>query len=137
MTAKEELLQFRQQDKLLQTLEREIEQYRRDMLALPGTDYSADYVSGSKSGDLSDKIAKLMDLKDKADYEWDKLINLRVALRKKIDRINEPILRAVLIEYYILKHPWERVCTDLGYSWAQTHRFHSKALQAYEAENMK
>lgn len=137
MTAKEELLQIRHQDKLLRTIEREISQYRQDMIALPGTDYSADHVSGGRSGDISDKVARLMELKDKADDEWDKLIDLRVSLRKKIDRIKEPLLRAVLIEYYILQNPWERVCTNLGYSWAQTHRCHAKALQAYEEENMK
>jgi RNA polymerase sigma factor (sigma-70 family) len=41
----------------------------------------------------------------------------------------EPRERTLIRLYYAEGLTWEKVCTEIGYSWAQTHRIHAKALQ--------
>lgn len=42
----------------------------------------------------------------------------------------EPTDRLLLRFRYIEGLPWEEVCVRMNYSWRQTHRLHSKALEA-------
>ena len=42
----------------------------------------------------------------------------------------EPTARMLLRFRYIDGLPWEEVCVRMNYSWRQTHRMHSKALEA-------
>ena len=135
-TAKEELMAVRRMGTALHTLDKEIAQCRADMYALQATDYSTDRVSGGQSKDLSDKIAKLMELKEQADQQWDTLILTRTVVRKKIDRVADPLLRSILVEYYILSNTWEEVAEHFNCSWRNTMRLHRKALRCYEMMNL-
>lgn len=45
-----------------------------------------------------------------------------------IDMLDDELLKTVMIKRYIRHKPWERIALELGYSWAQLHRIHSKAL---------
>ena len=111
MTAKEELLIVRDLSKALKTTEREIAQCRADIYSL------------------------LLDLLEKANQEWDVLIRAKIDVKRKISLIDDLVLRAVLIEYYILGNTWEQVCTNMSYSWRHIHRKHSQALKAYALKN--
>lgn len=135
-SAKAELMQIRHLDKILRTTEREIDQCRADMYTLHATDYGKDKVSGGQGSDLSDKIAKLSEYLEEHNKQWDELIQARTQIRAKIDKIDDPLLRSVLIEYYVLQNTWETVCINIGYSWKQTHRYHARALAAYKKANM-
>lgn len=42
--------------------------------------------------------------------------------------------RNVLSQYYLNGLKWEEVCVKVGYSWTQTHRIHSSALQHLAAK---
>jgi hypothetical protein len=44
-----------------------------------------------------------------------------------IDRL-DPLERVLMRERYILCKDWEEVCCVIGYSWRQTHKFHSRIL---------
>lgn len=135
MTAKEELLIVRNLNKALKTTEREIAQCRADIYALHATDYSKEKLTGGTNSDISDKVARLLDLLKKANQEWDILIRAKIDVKRKIALIDDLVLRAVLIEYYILGNTWEQVCTNMSYSWKHIHRKHSQALKAYALKN--
>lgn len=137
VTAKEELIQIRQIDKALRSTELEIARCRADIYSVHAVDYSAERVSGGSHQDIADKIAILSELLDKANREWDQLINLRTEIRQKIANIDSYVLRAVLIEYYVLQKNWEQVADDMGYSIQHVYRIHGKALQAYQSKNYK
>lgn len=137
MTAKEELIQIRQIDKALRSTELEIARCRADIYSVHAVDYSAERVSGGSHQDIADKIAILTELLDKANREWDQLINLRTEIRQKIANIDSYVFRAVLIEYYVLQKNWEQVAENMGYSRQHIHRIYGKALQAYDKINCK
>lgn len=137
MTAKEELMQLRAIDKALRSTELEIARYRADIYSVHSVDYSAERVSGGSHQDVADKIAILTELLDKANREWEQLINLRTEIRQKIANIDSYVLRSVLIEYYVLQKNWEQVADDMGYSIQHIYRMHGKALHSYDKINCK
>lgn len=115
----------------LQSLEIEIEQYRKDIYSLQGIDYSRERVQGGVGMDLGDKIAKLNEMISKANKKWNELIDYRIDVRNNIDRIDDNLSRTILVQRYIRCLKWEKICAFIGYSWKQTHRLHKKALKLY------
>ncbi len=115
----------------LQSLEIEIEMYRKDIYSLQGIDYSRERVQGGVGMDLVDKIAKLNEMISKANKKWDELIDYRVDVRNNIDRIDDNMSRTILVQRYIRCLKWEEISAFIGYSWKQTHRLHKKALKLY------
>lgn len=135
MTAKEDLNRIRHIDKLLKATEKEIARLRSDIYSLHATDYSKDVVSGGQPTDISDKVVTLKYKLDLANKYWDELIDTREEIRRRIDNIPDLLLRAVLVEYYILQQTWEEVSVAVGYCWKQTHRKHAEALKVYAKVN--
>ena len=92
----------------------------------------SDIPKGCKQTDLSDIIVKIEAL-------YTKIIRLRAeCLKKKLeiescitdmpDGIEADILRKRYLEF----KSWEEICVEIGYSWKQTHRLHSKALCSFK-----
>ncbi len=69
---------------------------------------------------LVDKRLRLIDAEAEA-------VQIRQELFDFIDRI-DGVEGAILYEKYINLLTWEEVCCKVGYSWAQTHRYHRRAL---------
>lgn len=46
----------------------------------------------------------------------------------------DPRARTLIRLHYIQGLTWENVCVEMGYSWRQIHRIHSKALEALKNE---
>lgn len=135
--AKEELRSIRKLDKELKAIEREHDQLRAEVYNIHATDYRADKVDGGKPRSFVDKLERLEDCRHKCNERWDMLIETRTALRAKIDKVDDYVYRAILIDYYISQNTWKSVCVNLGYSWKQMHRYHNKALIAYALANTK
>lgn len=52
-----------------------------------------------------------------------------------INKIDDSMLRTLLIERYINNKKWDDVADSINYSWSQTHRNHKKALEAVYKAN--
>jgi DNA-directed RNA polymerase specialized sigma subunit len=52
-----------------------------------------------------------------------------IKIEKAIDNVQDAVCRRVLRLRYIDGKQWEEVAVQMNYSWAQTHRIHSDALQ--------
>lgn len=132
MTAKEYLQQLRTIDMQLRIKESELRKLQQDVYFLNAIDYSKDVVQGVEYTTFADKIAKISEKEAEINSEWDNLINLRNEARGRIKLISDIRLQAVLIERYINIKSWEQIAVDMGYSWAQVHRFHRRALRAFD-----
>jgi hypothetical protein len=135
--AKEELRSIRRLDMELKALEKEQDKLRADIYSIHATNYVTDKIVGGKSVSFVDKLERLYECKKRSDERWDELIDTRTVIRAKIDRVDDYIHRALLIDYYVAKNTWEIVCVNLGYSWKQMHRYHRQALEAYATANSK
>lgn len=131
MTAKEYLDNIRSIERRLKTKESELVKLQRDIVCLQAIDYSVERISGTKSSDISDKVAKLYALKAIVDAEWDKLIDLRQEARSYIVQMPSYQQQAVLIERYINVKSWEEVAASLNITERHIHRIHNKAVAAF------
>ena len=88
------------------------------------------HVSGGS--DLSDFAAKL----DREERRYMKARYLRVKLCReimdKIERLPNEDEKDVLVFRYIKLMKWEDICVEMGFSWKQVHRIHSKALTDFK-----
>lgn len=50
-------------------------------------------------------------------------------LLRQIEKLQDKVEKEVLICRYIKIMEWIDVCDEIGYSWAQTHRIHRKAIE--------
>ena len=109
MNAKEYLRKVLDSNLELRSKEDELATYRQDCYSISAVDYSKDRVTGGISADISDKIAKLTELIQDVDKQWDELIQLRVEANRLINNVEQSNLRVLLIQRYVLGKPWNEV----------------------------
>lgn len=84
---------------------------------------------GSNQTDLSDYIVILDEmLKNLKKERYDGAVK-RSRIEKSIRSLRDENEQEVLRLRYIKGLEWEQVAVEIGYSWKQTHRFHSAALK--------
>lgn len=85
---------------------------------------------GSSSGDpVLAIVSRHLDLKDKYMRLLEELSDAQADIEDLITKLH-PRMRVLMRLRYIQGLQWEEVCVAVGYSWAQTHREHAKALDA-------
>jgi len=82
----------------------------------------------SKGNTMEDLAAKHLELRERYNIKIRELAEEQLAIEKSID-ILDPVARALLRYRYIEGLAWEEVCVAMSYSWRQTHRIHSRALE--------
>lgn len=86
--------------------------------------------NGSCSGDpMFGIVARHIDLQEKYRTLQIKLTGAQIRIEELIDNL-DPLKRRLMRCHYIEGMTWEQVCTKINYGWAQTHRFHSQALDS-------
>ena len=106
----------------------EVEKWRGRLSNVTASYSSQPQGGGSIYGKTPDIIAKIVDLEQEINEQIDKLISVRIEIAGVIGAVEDDVLRQVLQFRYIDGKPWERVAADMGYSWRNIHRLHSKAL---------
>lgn len=128
MTAKEYLRQYEYAAKRVKRLEEEYNTEREQIDAVRSVSDNDGMPHGNgiskpteeKAIRLSDKLQRLADARLEA-----------VAIKQEVfDFVNsiDGIEGEVLFQRYIELRSWEEICVIISYSWAQTHRYHLKAL---------
>ena len=87
--------------------------------------------SGNQT-DLSDGIVSLENVQEKLTNAIREKENLMAEIESKIADVECGIESQVLHKKYIEFKQWEKICVEIGYSWMQTHRYHSKALNSFK-----
>lgn len=131
MTAKEYLQQLRTIDMQLRNMESQLYKLHQDIYCLQATDYSKDKIMGGKQVDIGDKVARINDEADKINAAWDRLIDLRIEARGRIERLPNAHHRIVLIERYINVKTWEQVAEIIEYTYRRTTQLHGEALAEF------
>lgn len=83
----------------------------------------------SHGNPMEDMAARHLELMDRYRAKMLELAEEQLAIEKAIETL-EPTSRMLLRFRYIDGLPWEEVCVRMNYSWRQTHRLHSRALDA-------
>lgn len=87
---------------------------------------------GSSHSDLSDYVAILDEQIEVLKEERLEKVRCYQKIERQIRQMKNEDEQEVLRLRYILGLKWEEVAVKMGYSWKQTHRIHSSALQNFK-----
>ena len=125
---KEYLNQYKKACCKLKSLEEQLKEIRESKSSVQGIAYS-DMPKGTNQSDLSDYMVEVDKLLSKIEKAKIDRLNAKLSIENKIADMEDGLECDVLRNYYIKGMKWEEVCVAIGYSWRQTHRIHSRALQ--------
>ena len=77
-------------------------------------------------------IAKIDELENNLDKMIDEYLVKRERIIAQIDTMEEESVYQILFSRYIEKKTFEKIATEMKYSWRQIVRLHGKALQQFE-----
>ena len=130
MQAKDYLRQAYRINLLIQSNEKELQELHELSTSISGIDTSKDTVQTSPSGDASYTkiIEKIDELERIIKNDIDKLLNLKLEIKKTIDAVPDNEERLLLQERYLNFMEWDDICESMYISIRHIHRIHGRAL---------
>lgn len=127
---KEYLKSYKKECQKIRSLEEQLESVRVSLESAKGQ-VITDMPRSSNQKDLSDGIVKL----DSVMFKLIKAIKSKAVIRSEIENriadMEDGIECSILHKKYTEFKGWEQICVEIGYSWRQTHRYHSRALHNF------
>lgn len=128
VTAKEYLNKIRELDGEINDKIDDLDDLRAMSTTLGGFQ-TGERVQSSPNHDKIEKtIIKIVDKENEINDLIDQYVDKKTEAGRMIDRIEDQNERRVLRRRYLRGMKWEDICVDMDYEWAQTHRYHAKAL---------
>lgn len=87
-----------------------------------------DVIQTSMTDTTTENLAEMLDLEKCIELRKVQIIQQRIYLEDYIHQVPFSNLRNILRCRYVNGWSWEKVCTEMSYSWMQIHRMHSKSL---------
>lgn len=87
---------------------------------------------GGKSADTADKIIKLVELKRECECKCDRITDKQIRIETEIEKLTDPVERAVLRCRYINNMTWEDIQLLIHYERTKTFYIHSSAIKNFE-----
>ena len=84
---------------------------------------------GGKPSDKEDTIIKLIELKKRYEIQGGKIISEQMEIENELEKLSDPVEKAVLRYRYIDNMDWEDVSIMIKYERAQTFRIHTRAIR--------
>ena len=113
--------------------EDEIRKIQADMVHLKSVDTSRDRVDGGQPMDMADKVARLMEVEESLNRDWDTLIKWREVARDMIGRMLTDQNRIVLMTRIVNHRSWKRVAGVLNKSEDYVRHLYPVAVAEFEA----
>ncbi|ROR28370.1 hypothetical protein EDD66_105312 [Mobilisporobacter senegalensis] len=82
--------------------------------------------------DLSDYIVKIDDMISRIDKLKKECMDKKLDIETHIFEMPDGVEAEIIYKRYLEFKTWEQICTEIGYSWRQTHRLHNKALNNFQ-----
>ena len=133
MTGTEFLRRIYELEDGLACKEDEIRKIQADMIHLKSVDTSRDRVDGGQPLDMADKVARLMEVEESLNRDWDTLIKWREVARDMIGRMLTDQNRIVLMTRIVNHRSWKRVAGVLNKSEDYVRHLYPVAVAEFEA----
>lgn len=88
----------------------------------------SDMPKPTTKGNQVDGICKLADMQQMYESKVKSALEEMADIEQAISGLDDPVQRTLMRYRYIDGMEWEKICVKLNYSWRQTHRIHSMAL---------
>lgn len=129
MKAKEYLQQIKKCDKLIENKLSEIKSLY-DLTTSITTGLKEDVVQSSGVTDkIGDTVSKIIDLQQEINDDIDSFVDLKREIMSVIDRIDDVNLIDILYKRYFKYETWERIATEMNFTYQWVCKLHGRALQ--------
>lgn len=132
MTPQDYLSQAKQLDQLIRCEQLELEQLKALATGISALDYSQLKVAETGKGNqakFTETVEKILLAEAQVQQNMDRLLDLRLEMRKVIDQLENPKERVILKLRYLYFRPWDEIEGATKYSLSSLHRYHKSALE--------
>ena len=87
---------------------------------------------GGTQDRMAQTIAKIVDMEQAINADIDRYVDMKKTAMAMLDNMDNPTYMTVLHRRYFLHHSFERIASDMNYSWRWVCKLHGRALQAFD-----
>ena len=132
MKTKDYLSQVSRLNKMKNNKLSEISQLRELSISISAIGNDEKVQTSPNFDKIGTAIAKIDELESNLDKMIDEYLVKRERIIAQIDTMEEESVYQILFSRYIEKKTFEKIATEMEYSWRQIVRLHGKALQQFE-----
>ena len=132
MKTKDYLSQVSRLNKMINNKLSEISQLRELSVSISAIGNDEKVQTSPNFDKIGTAIAKIDELESNLDKMIDEYLVKRERIIAQIDTMEEESVYQILFSRYIEKKTFEKIATEMKYSWRQIVRLHGKALQQFE-----
>nr|DAD57004.1 MAG TPA: Protein of unknown function (DUF1492) [Bacteriophage sp.] len=132
MKTKDYLSQVSRLNKMINNKLSEISQLRELSVSISAIGNDERVQTSPNFDKIGTAIAKIDELENNLDKMIDEYLVKRERIIAQIDTMEEESVYQILFSRYIEKKTFEKIATEMEYSWRQIVRLHGKALQQFE-----
>lgn len=132
MKTKDYLSQVSRLNKMINNKLSEISQLRELSVSISAIGNDEKVQTSPNFDKIGTAIAKIDELENNLDKMIDEYLVKRERIIAQIDTMEEESVYQILFSRYIEKKNFEKIATEMEYSWRQIVRLHGKALQQFE-----
>lgn len=132
MKTKDYLSQVSRLNKMINNKLSEIFQLRELSVSISAIGNDEKVQTSPNFDKIGTAIAKIDELENNLDKMIDEYLVKRERIIAQIDTMEEESVYQILFSRYIEKKTFEKIATEMEYSWRQIVRLHGKALQQFE-----
>ena len=132
MDTKQYLGQISRLDRMIKNKMTELAQYKELAYGLSAIANKERVQSTPEFDKMSGKVAKIIEMEEKIDKLIDEYVDKKNLIVSQIDSMENETYYEILFARYIEKKTFEKIATDIGYSFRNTTRLHGKALIDFE-----
>lgn len=132
MKTKDYLSQVSRLNKMINNKLSEIHQLRELSVSISAIGNDEKVQTSPNFDKIGTTVAKIDEMENNLDKMIDEYLVKRERIIAQIDTMEEESVYQILFSRYIEKKTFEKIATEMEYSWRQIVRLHGKALQQFE-----
>lgn len=134
METKQYLSQISRLDRMIKNKISEISQLRELLMSVSAVSVDEKVQTSPNFDKIGSSFCKISEMEDKLNLLLDEYVKKKNEIISQIESIEDEISYEILFARYIEKKTFERIATDINYSFRNTTRLHGKALKLFEQQ---
>lgn len=132
MTTKEYLNQVSRYDRMVKNKLSELSQLKELSYSISALSNEERIQTSPNFDKIGSSYCKIEKMEEDLDKIIDEYVDKKNTIIEQIDKMENEVSYGVLFARYIEKKTFERIATDMNYSFRNITRIHGKALQEFE-----
>lgn len=134
METKQYLSQISRLDRMIKNKISEISQLRELLMSVSAVSVDEKVQTSPNFDKIGSSFCKISEMEDNLNLLIDEYVKKKNEIISQIESIEDEISYEILFARYIEKKTFERIATDINYSFRNTTRLHGKALKLFEQQ---